>query len=287
MSHFSELIEPLKEIVRQAGEAILEVYQSPAPIDVSSKSDDSPVTKADLAAHKIIVKGLEALGLNYPILSEEGGLPEFDTRKSWQCYWLVDPLDGTKEFINRNGEFTVNIALIDGGEAVLGMVYVPVTQTFYYGYKDDDGVRGNENNSQSGQSWKQTPQGETRLHVRTAAFSEKLSIVGSRRHGAEALERLLTRIEPQFSTCELVSMGSSLKICAIAEGSADWYPRLALTSEWDTAAAHAVLSYAGGKILDDDLQPLRYNQKDSLLNPFFHAIGRAEFDWPQLITESR
>jgi len=270
MTDLAGFLEPLKQIVHLAGEAILEVYDSPEPIDVSSKSDDSPVTKADLAAHKIIDAGLKSLDTLYPVLSEEEGLPEFEERRVWSRYWLVDPLDGTKEFINKNGEFTVNIALIEGSEAILGMVYVPVTGTLYYGAKGEG-------------SWKETQTEKTQLGVRSASFGKPLTVVGSRRHGAEALEAMLAKIEPQFSSCELVSMGSSLKICALAEGSADWYPRLALTSEWDTAAAHAVLTNAGGTIVDDSLAPLEYNQKESILNPFFHALGGADFDWQALI----
>ena len=270
MPYLKSLIPPLKQIVIDAGNAILEVYNSPSPIEVDNKADDSPVTKADVAAHIIIEKGLTSLDCNYPILSEEGGLPEYSERKSWQRYWLVDPLDGTKEFINKNGEFTVNIALIDNEQAILGFVYVPVTGVLYYG-------------AQGHGSWKEDNGKITKLSVKALSFDRNIRVVGSRRHGAEALEKLLETITPKFQGAELVSMGSSLKICALAEGTADWYPRLALTSEWDTAAAHAVLSYAGGIILDPALEPLRYNTKDSLLNPYFHAVGDSSFCWSDMI----
>jgi len=273
MSSLEELIQPLKQIAFEAGDAILKVYNSPSPIKVDSKTDDSPVTQADYAAHHIIEQGLNALHLEYPVLSEEGGLPSFDERSNWQRYWLVDPLDGTKEFINRNDEFTVNIALIDSGKAILGMVYVPVTGTLYYGIEGFG-------------SFKEVANETTKLNVKPISFDHDIKIVGSRRHGAEALEKLLEKITPQFKSAELVSMGSSLKICALAEGSADWYPRLALTSEWDTAAAHAVLSAAGGQIVDDKLNPLKYNTKESLLNPYFHAFGDSNFDWEGLIKSS-
>jgi len=273
MSDLKEFIEPLKKIVIDAGEAILEVYNSDQPIEVQNKSDNSPVTKADHAAHIIIEKGLSALSIVYPILSEEGGLPNFEERSGWQRYWLVDPLDGTKEFINKNGEFTVNIALIEGDEAILGMVYVPMTGALYYGANDLG-------------AWKQLDDHTQAIKVKLVAFDKELTVVGSRRHGAEALDALLAKIEPQFSSVNLVSMGSSLKICAIAEGVADWYPRLALTCEWDTAAAHAILTAAGGKIMNSDLQPLSYNQKEEMLNPFFHAVGDVAFDWDKLISES-
>ncbi len=279
MSELESLIPSLKEIVKSAGSAILKVYHAAGDIEVENKSDDSPVTKADHAAHIIIEDGLNNLEIKYPVLSEEGGLPDFGTRKSWNRYWLVDPLDGTKEFINKNGEFTVNIALIEGSKAILGIVYVPVTGVLYYGVDHKD----------AGVSFaiKETESIKKELSVSKVNFDTDLVVVGSRRHGAEALDALLTNIETQFSSIKLVSMGSSLKICAIAEGSAHWYPRLALTSEWDTAAAHAVLNGAGGSILNEDLDLLNYNQKDSLLNPFFHAIGDQSFDWKSMIKDSK
>lgn len=279
MSELENLIEPLKAIVISAGEAILDVYNASGEIEVENKSDDSPVTKADHAAHLIIDAGLRKLSIQYPILSEEGGLPDFTERQNWQRYWLVDPLDGTKEFINKNGEFTVNIALIENDKPILGIVYVPVTGVIYYGLHLP--------NEKVSLSIKEQNATKERLSVATVNFDTDLVVVGSRRHGAEALDRLLEKIEPQFSSTKLVSMGSSLKICAIAEGQAHWYPRLALTSEWDTAAAHAVLKGAGGEILDERLNTLAYNQKDSMLNPYFHALGDQEFDWKALIKQSK
>lgn len=279
MSELESLIDPLKAIVISAGEAILDVYNASGEIEVENKSDDSPVTKADHAAHLIIDAGLRKLSIQYPILSEEGGLPDFTERQNWQRYWLVDPLDGTKEFINKNGEFTVNIALIENDKPILGIVYVPVTGVIYYGLHLP--------NEKLSLSIKEQNATKERLSVATVNYDTDLVVVGSRRHGAEALDRLLEKIEPQFSSTKLVSMGSSLKICAIAEGQAHWYPRLALTSEWDTAAAHAVLKGAGGEILDERLNTLAYNQKDSMLNPYFHALGDQEFDWKALIKQSK
>lgn len=279
MSELESLIDPLKAIVISAGEAILDVYNASGEIEVENKSDDSPVTKADHAAHLIIDAGLRKLSIQYPILSEEGGLPDFTERQNWQRYWLVDPLDGTKEFINKNGEFTVNIALIENDKPILGIVYVPVTGVIYYGLHLP--------NEKVSLSIKEQNATKERLSVATVNYDTDLVVVGSRRHGAEALDRLLEKIEPQFSSTKLVSMGSSLKICAIAEGQAHWYPRLALTSEWDTAAAHAVLKGAGGEILDERLNTLAYNQKDSMLNPYFHALGDQEFDWKALIKQSK
>jgi 3'(2'), 5'-bisphosphate nucleotidase len=271
MSDLAALITPLTQIVKDAGNAILEVYNSPTPIEIENKADDSPVTKADYAAHEVIEKGLRTLPIQYPILSEEGGLPEFSERQKWERYWLVDPLDGTKEFINKNGEFTVNIALIDKGEAILGFVYVPVKRVLYYGGLGIGSFRCED-------------EAQTQIQKQALTFDKALNVVGSRRHGADALDKMLEGIRDRFPSVELISMGSSLKICACADGSADWYPRLALTSEWDTAAAHAVLSAAGGEILDEALQPLKYNQKDSLLNPYFHAVGDKDFAWSSLIS---
>lgn len=270
MSDLSALFEPLSRITHAAGEAILEVYHADQAIEVDTKSDDSPVTKADIAAHKIIEQGLNALDLDIPILSEEGGMPDFEERSRWTRYWLVDPLDGTKEFINKNGEFTVNIALIDQGEPVLGVVYVPVKQTTYIGGK----ALG---------SFKDKGQGLEKIQATPLNLGGELKVVGSRRHGAEALDTLLEKLAPSFSEISRVNIGSSLKICACAEGSADWYPRLALTSEWDTAAAHAVLLGAGGEIYTPELELLRYNQKEDILNPFFHAVGDARFNWKTFI----
>lgn len=280
MSELESFIPPLKAIVKSAGEAILKVYHASGEIEVQNKADDSPVTKADHAAHLIIEEGLQALTIQYPILSEEGGLPDYSLRKHWQRYWLVDPLDGTKEFINKNGEFTVNIALIENDRPILGIVYVPVTGVLYYGiHHEAEHISLAFKESEA--------QGKHAISVSTPAFDKELVIVGSRRHGAEALDALLKKIEPQFSATNLVSMGSSLKICAIAEGQAHWYPRLALTSEWDTAAAHAVLSAAGGGILNENLERLTYNQKDSLLNPYFHALAAQTFDWKTLINSTK
>lgn len=273
MQDLKPLLPELKKIIVESGEAILQVYHSDSPIEVENKADDSPVTKADQAAHIIIEKGLKNLDQQYPILSEEGGMPSFDERSSWNRYWLVDPLDGTKEFINKNGEFTVNIALIEDGEAILGLVYVPVNSTLYWGLKEQG-------------AYKEVGAETTPLKMDAVHPDKTLTVVGSRRHGAEALEELLEHVSDSFKDIDLVSMGSSLKICAIAEGTAHWYPRLALTSEWDTAAAHAVLNAAGGEIVDIDLKPLTYNQKDDILNPYFHALGDQSFDWIGLIEEA-
>lgn len=262
-------IQSLLSIAVEAGEAILKVYHSVEGIDVEAKADDSPVTQADIAAHHVIVAGLARITPDIPVLSEEGGLPSYAERKSWDQYWLIDPLDGTKEFIGRNGEFTVNIALISHGEPVLGVVYVPALNITYWGAKDQGAYK-----IQAGSSEK--------IACRPLP-KQGVKVVGSRRHGADALADMLVKAEAVLGAIDSVSMGSSLKLCLVAEGKADWYPRLALTCEWDTAAAQAVLEAAGGKVVDDKGEILRYNSKDKLLNPFFHAFGDTTFDWASII----
>lgn len=243
------MLKELEQIARDAGAAIMEIYNSD-DFDVQLKGDDSPLTKADLAAHRVIVDGLSQLNEQYPILSEESADISWDKRQQWQRYWLVDPLDGTKEFIKRNGEFTVNIALIENGEPVMGVVYAPVLDAMYVGDRDN-GATLNDTPIQVEQN---TP--------------ETLRIVGSRSHASQETTDWLEQLGKPY---EMVPMGSSLKICLVAEGKADIYPRLGPTSEWDTAAAHAVLNAAGGSITTVDGEPLRYNQKDSFLNPYFIA----------------
>jgi 3'(2'), 5'-bisphosphate nucleotidase len=258
--HPQDLIEPVREIARQAGRRILDIYDS--DYKVEQKDDQSPLTDADLAAHHTIVEGLAKLTPAWPILSEESSNIPFSERSGWSQYWLVDPLDGTREFISRNGEFTVNIALIQGHEAVLGVVHVPVQDTDYYGEISLGAFV---------QRPGQTPQS---IHVR-AFTSGPVRVVGSRSHRGNSLDTYLANLGEH----ELVSMGSSLKICLVAEGQADVYPRLGPTSEWDTAAAHAVVTSAGGQVVNLDGDPLRYNTKDAYLNPFFIVYGDAHHDW--------
>jgi len=258
------LLDDIKRIAIEAGERILEVYESEFAIE--HKDDKSPLTAADLAAHKAIVAGLTALTPQIPVLSEESAKIPFSVRSSWTRYWLVDPLDGTKEFIKRNGEFTVNIALIDNGRVDLGVVYVPVTRLSYFACA-------------GGGAFKQAAgQAATPIHV-TASAGLPVRVVGSRSHSGESLLRYLDKLGAH----EMVSMGSSLKFCLVAEGKADVYPRLGLTSEWDTAAAQCVVEAAGGRVTGLDMQPLRYNTKDSLLNPHFFVFGDVARDWSQYL----
>lgn len=243
------LLEDVKKIARAAGAAIMAVYESD-DFNVQQKSDDSPLTKADLAAHKVICEGLRALETQYPIISEESSDISWEQRKHWCRYWLVDPLDGTKEFIKRNGEFTVNIALIEKGVPVMGVVYAPVLDAMYTGERDMGAFLNDK------------------LIKVTVNAPATLRVVGSRSHPSQDTTDWLDALGKPY---EMVPMGSSLKICLVAEGEADIYPRLGPTCEWDTAAAHAVLSAAGGEITTITGDPLLYNQKDDYLNPHFIA----------------
>jgi 3'(2'), 5'-bisphosphate nucleotidase len=254
------LLEPVAELAQQAGEKILVVYNSDE-FSVEEKADKSPLTAADLASHHAIVDGLTALTPDIPILSEESASLPYTERSLWQTYWLVDPLDGTREFIKRNGEFTVNIALIEDGVSVLSVVYVPVTGVSYLACK--------------GQGAFKQEAGERRAIKVRKLGTGPLMVVGSRSHRGESLNQFLEKLGEH----DMVGMGSSLKLCLVAEGAADIYPRLGLTSEWDTAAAQCVVEQAGGYVTDTSMQPLRYNTKDSLLNPFFLVFGDDGRDW--------
>lgn len=268
-------LDEVSKIAVAAGQEILAIYDQDQDLEITLKDDKSPLTEADRRAHRLIVERLQRLDPDIPILSEESDAIDFETRNSWHRYWLVDPLDGTKEFIKRNGEFTVNIALIDGGQPGLGVVHVPVTGVTYLGKV---GVG----------AWKQEASGDISVIAAQSLDLEcgVVRVLTSRSHRGEEVEALIARIEAELSPCEVVSMGSSLKICLLADGSADIYPRLGPTCEWDTAAAHGVLAAAGGDIYTSGFQPLRYNQKAALLNPHFIALADIEFGWQQLLRAS-
>lgn len=261
------LLDPLALLAEEAGRAILEVYST--DFTVESKADESPLTKADLASHLCIVAGLQQLTPDIPIISEEGGLADYEVRKQWPRYWLIDPLDGTKEFVNRNGEFTVNIALIENHDVVLGIVHVPVLGLTYLGCAG----HGAERRCKDGSSEK--------IHVADNSASP-VRVVGSRSHRGASLDAYLTSL----GDCEMVAMGSSLKFCVVAEGAADIYPRLGLTCEWDTAAAQAIVEQAGGRVLTLDGKAMKYNTKDEMLNPFFFVIGAQDRDWLALLPDA-
>lgn len=250
----------LVDISRRAGLKILEWYDG--DMGITRKSDNSPLTRADLASHELITAELSSHWPDIPILSEESADIPWDTRQGWRQYWLVDPLDGTKEFINRNGEFTVNIALIRDHQPVMGIVHVPVTDNSYFGARDLGAWRQHGNDA------------ATAIRVRQTAAKPPV-IVGSRSHANPELTSQLERL----GAFELTSMGSSLKFCRIAEGQADFYPRLGPTSEWDTAAAQAVVEAAGGKVVKIDASALEYNRKKIYLNPHFFVFGDRSRDW--------
>lgn len=269
------LLAPLTDIAVAAGGEILAVYEESRNLAVTLKADDSPVTAADERAHVLIAARLQALTPSIPVLSEEATIAKFAERRQWSSYWLVDPLDGTKEFIQRNGEFTVNIALIEDGEPVLGIVHVPVTGITYSG-------------TVNGGAYKQVGSGQ-RQPIQVASMSadrSRVRVVASRNHRDARLELVLKQLAQQFADVEDVSVGSSIKICLLAEGAADLYPRLAPTSEWDTAAAHAVLRAAGGDLVDTVFAPLRYNQKETLRNPYFLGLADLSFDWREVLAGS-
>lgn len=261
MTTLHELFDAVVRTAIEAGERILTIYHS--EFAVTRKDDDSPLTQADLAAHTHIVAALQALTPALPVLSEEAADIPYATRSAWTRYWLVDPLDGTKEFIKRNDEFTVNIALVDRGVAQLGVVHAPALNLTYAGAVGQGATR-----------WKDG----RREAIRTRAVPSRPTFVVSKSHRDAALEAFLAKA-PEH---DAVSRGSSLKFCQIAEGSADLYPRTGPTSEWDTAAGQCVVEQAGGLVLrTPELTPLRYNEKDSLLNPTFLVIGDPNYGWPQ------
>lgn len=264
------LLDDVLAVALQAGDAIMAVYRVGEGLDVETKSDDSPLTEADRASHRVILGGLQAILPACPILSEEGDLPPASVRRQWHRYWLVDPLDGTREFISRNGEFTVNIALIEQGVPVLGVVLAPVTGKVWVGARGCGAFTG-----QSGEA----------LHpARTRHVPDHdIRVVGSRRHGAEALDAIMQRLLPRCPTAGLATLGSSLKFCLLAEGGADLYPRLTPVCEWDVAAAHAVLSAAGGEVYGRGFVPLVYNRGESVIVPEFVAVADVSYDWDALV----
>ena len=260
-------LEALVNIAREAGDAILEVYQS--DFEVVEKSDGSPLTLADQNANAIIERRLGVLEPVLPIISEESSRPKAGIRNEWQRYWLVDPLDGTREFTKRNGEFTVNIALIDQGVPVMGVVHVPVTRVTYFA-------------SETAGAFKQQADDQAQsIHSRSYSGG-KAVVVASRSHANPLLVNFFSLLEEY----ETLSMGSSLKLCLVAEGRADIYPRFGPTSEWDTAAAHCVVNAAGGQVRDMDGAEIRYNKPD-ILNPWFVVTGEGNFPWIEMVRQVR
>jgi 3'(2'), 5'-bisphosphate nucleotidase len=257
----SALLHQISATARAAGSAILAIYHE--DFAVEHKSDASPLTAADLAAQRVIMDALTRLEPTLPVLSEEARAATWDERRTWSRYWLVDPLDGTREFVKRNGEFTVNIALIDGDRPVLGVVLAPVTGELYAAMEGEG-------------AWLQQHADGSWQRISTRAMAAPAVVAGSRSHGADTHAMLDALLDAPH---QALPMGSSLKFCLIARAVADVYLRMGATSEWDTAAAQCVLEQAGGAVLDLQGEPLRYNRGESLINPEFIAVGDLTVDW--------
>ncbi|SFE23966.1 3'(2'),5'-bisphosphate nucleotidase [Marinobacter sp. DSM 26671] len=250
--HYSSILPDVIKVADEASEKVLHIYQS--DFKVSYKTDDSPITAADTAAHDIITQGLRRISRDIPILSEEGKDIPWEERKHWRRFWLVDPVDGTKDFTQRTGEFTVNIAMIEDGEPVMGVVIAPALKEAYWGVVGE----GAHMRDRTG-----------KVHrIRVAEPKDVKRVVASKNHLNPETRAFIDKLGEH----ELVQAGSSLKFCRIAEGHADIYPRMGPTCEWDTGAAQAVLVAAGGKVQTVDGKPLKYGKKD-VLNPYFIAAG--------------
>lgn len=261
------LIAPVCDIVKQAGQEVMKIYL--AGFEVEEKEDRSPRTTADLASHRLICQQLKTLTPDIPVLSEESASIPYSQRMKWKRYWLIDPLDGTREFIKKNGEFTVNVALVMDHVAHLGAVYLPVQDTCYYAATGHGAFK------------REREQAAGRIRTRFSTPDAVPTICGSRSHAGRSLQALLAQIGDH----ELISVGSSIKTCLVAEGTADLYPRFGPTSEWDTAAAHCIVQEAGGALVDTQLRTVRYNTKDSLLNPSFIVFGSLNDRWRDMLLQ--
>lgn len=259
-----QAVGDLIEIAGEAGRKTMEIYES-GDFSIEAKSDNSPLTEADKAANDIIVSGLKKVDPAIPIISEELAAVDYQTRKAWPKYWLVDPLDGTKEFITRTGDFTINIALIVNNHPQFGVVYSPVLGEMYFALKDKGAYLQKDDITLK------------ELKVRECDDNKATTLV-SRSHQGKESEVL----HSLFPNLELTPMGSSLKFCHIAAGKADFYVRSKPTSEWDTGAAHCVLEAAGGQLLNFSGSSLAYNKED-ILNPSFIAVGDPMFDWQRVV----
>ena len=255
----NKLLLDICNVAIEAGKEILNFYNN--EIEVTHKEDLSPLTKADLASNKIILESLTKLNSNIPILSEES-LVDWSIRKNWKKYWLVDPLDGTKEFIKKNGEFTVNIALIEDNNPILGVVYVPAKSLLYLAEKNKGSFKTNTKDKL------ENFEGIQKILV--SSQTNRARVIGSRSHSNATFDNW---VKEKFPNADIVQAGSSLKFCLIAEGKADIYPRFGPTSEWDIAAGHMIVNEAGGKIRTFQNNSIKYNTKENIINPEFYAIG--------------
>ncbi|MCP5195625.1 MAG: 3'(2'),5'-bisphosphate nucleotidase CysQ [Gammaproteobacteria bacterium] len=264
----SALAEPVQAIAREAGRRILDVYAG--SFSITEKADQSPVTEADLAAHNCILRGLKELAPAIPILSEEASEVGFSERGRWEWLWLVDPLDGTREFIRRSDQFSINIALIHQHETVFGLILSPVDGVCYYAWR-------------GGGAWKKLRSGKPAWRIQVARSSNQPIRVTSSE--ASYRSRRLQDYLQQLGDYRHLFLGSALKSCLIAEGRADLYPRFGPTGEWDTAAAQIIVEEAGGQMTDMQLRPLRYNARPVLINPDFFAFGDASRDWSRYLAQ--
>jgi len=253
------LLLDICNITVRAGNEILQYYNK--DVEILYKDDSSPLTKADLASNKIILNALNYLDINIPILSEESFV-DWNTRKNWNQYWLVDPLDGTKEFIKKNGEFTVNIALIKNNNPILGVIFAPAKSMLYFAKKNNGSYKINTMDELNNLNQAKK--------ISVSKQSNPIRIIGSRSHSNSTFSNWVNK---EFPNSQIIQSGSSLKFCLIAEGKADIYPRFGPTSEWDTAAGHIILDESGGKISTFKNSKLNYNTKEDILNPEFYAIG--------------
>ncbi|MBL4827930.1 MAG: 3'(2'),5'-bisphosphate nucleotidase CysQ [Spongiibacteraceae bacterium] len=265
-----ELAEAAAQVAKCASDVISDIYYSSESLVVEKKADNSPVTIADIQAHQIIHDGLMALTPQWPILSEEEQFPDYAERMQWPCYWLVDPVDGTKEFIERTGEFTVNIALIEHGLPTIGVIYVPLEQSAYVGVVGQGG-------------WLDSKGGRQPISVSQLKEGDSIRVISSRRHTGPILHECLVKLKQTFKDVKRIQMGSALKFCRLAQGSADIYPRFSPCCEWDTAAGQALLEACGGQLVNMQFGPLIYNQSESLINPHFYALGAQNLDWPSIL----
>lgn len=260
------LLPDVVKLAQAASEKILEVYHRTERVEVHTKADQSPLTEADLLSNDIITQGLHKLTPEIPILSEESAEIPFAERRQWQRYWLVDPLDGTKEFVQRSGQFAVNIALIDHHQVILGVIAVPCQDVCYYAHKGAG-------------AYKQLPDGSVQQLITKPYANGPIRVIASRLHGLEALTIFLQKLENYTVT----HSGSALKSCLVTEGQADIYPRFGPTCEWDTGAGQCIIEEAGGALLTEQGQPLLYNTKESLINPNFIVVGDKHYDWMQFL----
>ena len=258
----NELTNEIKIISKQAADKILEIYET--DFSVEHKADHSPLTAADMAAHQTICESLKKLTPNTPILSEESADISYSERQSWEQYWLVDPLDGTREFVKRNGEFSVNIALIEKEKSILGVIHIPVSGVNYCASLNNGAYKCESNNI------------PVEIMARKTD-ADNITIAGSRSHGNEQQRNFISKLNDP----EILTIGSSLKFCLVAEGLADIYPRFGPTSEWDSGAAQCIVEESGAIVVDTNFKTLKYNTKESLLNPSFLVISDKEFDWSQ------